>query len=63
MPYSCYKHVIKYCENVYERLGKNLFWCIKNSGDIYDKLKTRDFNATSLSTNEFLLFAPLYHII
>ena len=24
-------HVIKYCEKVYERSGKNLFWSIKNS--------------------------------
>ena len=23
------KHVIKYCEKVYERSGKNLFWSIK----------------------------------
>ena len=35
------KHVIKYCEKVYERSGKNLFWSIK------------DFNATSLSTYDF----------
>ena len=33
------KHVIKYCEKVYERSGKNLFWSIKNSGEILDKLK------------------------
>ena len=32
---------------VYERSGKNLFWSIKNSGEILDKLKARDFNATS----------------
>ena len=44
------KHVIKYCEKVYERSGKNLFWSMKNSGEILDKLKARDFNATSLST-------------
>ena len=33
------KHVIKYCEKVYERSGKTLFWSIKNSGEILDKLK------------------------
>ena len=44
------KHVIKYCEKVYERSGKNLFWSIKNSSEILDKLKARDFNATSLSS-------------
>ena len=26
--------------------GKNLFWSIKNSGEILDKLKARDFTAT-----------------
>ena len=28
------KHLIKYSEKVYERSGKNLFWCIKNSGEV-----------------------------
>ena len=39
------KHVIKDCEKVYES--------IKNSGEILDKLKARDFNATNLSTYVF----------
>ena len=30
------KHVIKYCEKVYERSSKNLFWSIKKSGEILD---------------------------
>ena len=30
-----------------------LFWSVKNSGEILDKLKARDFNATSLSTYNF----------
>ena len=46
------RHVIKYCEKVYERSGKYLFWSIQNSGDILDKLKARDFNS-SLSTYDF----------
>ena len=37
----------------YERSNKNLFWSIKNSGETLDKLKARDFNATSLSTYDF----------
>ena len=40
-------------KKVYEKSGKTLFWSIKNSGEILDKLKARDFNATSLSTYEF----------
>ena len=33
------KIVIRYCEKVYERSGKNLIWSIKNSGEILDKFK------------------------
>ena len=33
-----------------------LFWSIKNSGEILDKLKARDFNATSLSTYNFFYY-------
>ena len=56
------KHVNKYCEKVYERSSKNLFWSVKNSGEILDKLKARDFNATSLSTNDFsTLYTTLPH--
>ena len=56
------KHEIKYCEKVYERSGKNLFWPIKNSGEILDKLKARDFNATCLSTYDFsTLYTSLPH--
>ena len=36
-------HVIKYCEKVYERFGKNLFWSIKNSCEVINKLKSRSF--------------------
>ena len=58
------KHVIKYCEKVYERFGKNLIWSIKNSVEILDKLKARDFNATSLSTYDFsTLYTTLPHNI
>ena len=61
------KHVIKYCEKLYERSGKNLFWSIKNSGEILDKysltiFKARDFNATGLSTYHFsTLYTTLPH--
>ena len=48
---NCYTHVlqllkyfIKYCEKVYKRPSKSLFWSIKNSGETLDKHKARDFN-------------------
>ena len=46
-------HVIRYCGKVYERSGKNLFWSIKNSGEVLNKLKSRGFRATSLPTYDF----------
>ena len=36
---------------------------IKNSGEILDKLKARDFNAISLSSYDFLHVTLLYLII
>ena len=55
-------HVIRYCEKVYERSSKNLFWSIKNSGEVLNKLKSRGFRATSLSTYDFsTLYTTLPH--
>ena len=47
------KHVINYCEKVYERSSKTYFGLLKKSGENLDKLKAKDFNATSLSTYDF----------
>ena len=53
------KHVIKYCEKVYEWSGKNLFWSIKKSCEVLNKLKSR---ASSLSTYDFsTLYTTLPH--
>ena len=41
---------IKYCETMYEKSGKNMFWSIRNSSEVLSKLKDRGFQATSLST-------------
>ena len=55
-------HIIKYCENVYERSGKNLFWSIKNSCEVLNKLKSRGFRASSLSTYDLsTLYTTLPH--
>ena len=41
---------------------KNLFWSIKNSGEVLNKLKLRGFHATSLSTYDFYtLYTTLPH--
>ena len=55
-------HVIRYCEKVHGRSGKNLFWSIKNSGEVLNKLKSSGFRATSLSTYDFsTLYTTLPH--
>ena len=54
--------VIKYCETVYERSGKNMFWPIKNSGEVLRKLKDKGNQVTSLSTYDFsTLYTTLPH--
>ena len=54
--------VSRYYETGYERSRKNLFWSIKNSGEVLSKLTLRDFRATSLSTYDFSnLYTTLPH--
>ena len=56
------KHVIKYCTTDYERNGKKLFWSIKNSDEILNKLKSRGFLGSGLSTYDFFtLYTTLPH--
>ena len=55
-------HTIKYCTTVYEWNGKKLSWSIKNSGEILNKLKSRGFLASSLSTYDLsTLYTTLPH--
>ena len=54
-------HGVKYCETVCERNGKNLFWSVKNSGEMHDKLKSKGFLASSLSTYCSTLYITLPH--
>ena len=62
LSYYYQKHVIEYCEKVYERSGKNRFWSIKNSCEALNKLKYRGFRASSLSTYDFsTLYTTLPH--
>ena len=54
-------HVKRYCDKVYENSGINLFWSIKNSGDVLNKLSTFD-SVSSLSTYDFsTLYTSLPH--
>ena len=51
-------------EAVYERSGKYMFWPIKNSGEVFSKLKDIGYQATSLSTYDFsTLYTTLPHYL
>ena len=51
-----------YCATIYEKNGKNLFLSIKNSGEFLNKLKSRGFLESGLSTYDFsTLYTALPH--
>ena len=52
-----------YCEKIYEREGINYFWSIKNSTEILNKLKAKRFQASTISTYNFLRFKLRYNTI
>ena len=59
MPHGCQKSCHKI---LYERWSKNLFWSIKTSGEVLNKLKSRGFRAISLSSYDFsTLYTTLPH--
>ena len=56
------KHWIRYYDTVYERDGINYFWSIKNSYDVLNKFKSKNFQASKLSTYDFsTLYTTLPH--
>ena len=59
------KHWIRYYDTVYERDGINYFWSIKNSNDVLNKFKSKNFQAFKLSTYDFstLYTTLLHHLI
>ena len=58
-PFLCF---IMVCLFDYIKNGKKLFWSIKNSGEILNKLKSRGFLASGLSTYDFsTLYTTLPH--
>ena len=53
------KHWIRYYDTVYERDGIIYFWSIKNSNDVLNKFKSKNFQASKLSTCTYD-FSTLY---
>ena len=56
-------HWIRYFDIVYERDGINYFWSIKNSNEILYKFKSKNFQASTLSSYDFLHCKLRYLII
>ena len=55
-------HWIRYYDTVYETDGINYFWSIKNSIDVLNKFKSKNFQASKLSTYDFsTLYTTLPH--
>ena len=66
LPTSCLtavkQHWIRYYDTVYERDGINYFWSVKNSNDVLNKFKSKNFQASKLSTYDFsTLYTTLPH--
>ena len=59
------KHWIRYYDTVYKRDGINYFWSIKNSNDVLNKFKSKNFQASKLSTYDFstLYTTSPHHLI
>ena len=56
------KHWIRYYDTVYKKDGINYFWSIKNSNDVLNKFKSKNFQASKLSTYNFsTLYTTLPH--
>ena len=56
------KHWIRYYDTVYERDRINYFWSVKNSNDVLNKFKSKNFQASKLSTYDFsTLYTTLPH--
>ena len=56
------RHWIRYYDTVYERDGINNFWSITNSNDVLNKFKSKNFQASKLSTYDFsTLYTMLPH--
>ena len=57
-------HVIKYSETAFSNSNVNYFWSIKNSSEVIEKLRLRNFRGSQVSSFDFsLLYTPHCHMI
>ena len=50
--YSCQDHVMKYSETAFSNSNVNYFWSIKNSSEVIEKLRLRNFQGSQVRVNE-----------
>ena len=56
------EHTKFYCDKTYDNTGINLFWSIKNSGDVLNKLRSKKFVVSKVSSYDFsTLYTSLPH--
>ena len=54
--------IIKYSEKVSENTGKNVFWSVKNSGEVLQRLSSTNVRVDSISSYDFsTLYTSLPH--
>ena len=55
-------HVIKYSETAFSNSNVNYFWSIKNSSEVIEKLRLRNFRGSQVSSFDFsTLYTSLPH--
>ena len=55
-------HVIKYSETAFSNSNVNYFWSIKNSSEVIEKLRLRNFQGSQVSSFDFsTLYTSLPH--
>ena len=56
------EHVIKYSETAFSNSNVNYFWSIKNSSEVIEKLRLRNFQGSQVSSFDFsTLYTSLPH--
>jgi hypothetical protein len=57
-------HIAKFCNKVYENSNINLFWSIKNTLEVIDKIENKKYKVSQVSTYDFsTLYTTLPHAL
>ena len=57
-------HIATFCNKVYENSNINLFWSIKNTLEVIDKIEKKKYKVSQVSTYDFsTLYTALPHAL